>query len=255
MRFSLCLAFVIVLPLAGEDRGTLALAQRDGGNDRKAAGNPARNNPARKTERSRDAQQAATSARRDAAAKSPMALTPAREAAAVTFAKVNHAELADLLERLKERNKPAYRRALRQLYEDSERLARVKERMPRDRYELAMNAWKIDSRIRLLTARIETLSKPDVELETQLKDALLERVDLRIRQIEFDRDRLLQRIHKMDSTVSELKSDREKAAEQHLQRVKRTLGIKKKRPNRKPQNRKNNEDSRTNPRNDAETPK
>lgn len=155
-------------------------------------------------------------------------LTPAREAAAITFATLHHPELAQLLSRLKRGNQTAYRRAIRQLYLDSERLARIKERSA-ERYELELQIWKADSRIRLLAARLATADHPDPELESQLRDALRERADLKIRQLEMERQRLLQRVRKIDETISSLKIDREGAAEQHLQRALRSLGLKKRR--------------------------
>lgn len=230
MRYRFWLGSVLCLAVAG---GAAAVAQRNASNSKAVKGGDAAKDPP--------------------ATNRPMALTPAREAAAVTFARINHPELAGLLGRLKKRNKAAYRRALRQLYRDSERLARMKERLPAERYELALNAWKLDSRIRLLAARVATLPRPDPELQAQLKEALLEQVDLRIRQMESDRQRLLQRIRKMDATIAKLRADRDEAADQHLQRVKRSLGLKKKRrPKRKaaPKRRRPNSKNRPTPRKD-----
>lgn len=163
----------------------------------------------------------------------PMAWTPAREAAAYTFAKVNHPELAEILDRLKSgKNRAAYRRAIRQLYHDSERLARLKDRdnsKEGKRYKRALRLWKLDSRIRLLTAQVATSRKPDKDLEAQLKTALKERIDLRIEQMEADHARALDRVRKLEKSIENLKANKEKAAEQHLQRVKRGLGLKRKR--------------------------
>jgi hypothetical protein len=154
----------------------------------------------------------------------PMAITPAREAAALTFAKLYHAELAHLLDGLKKRNRRAYRQAIRQLYLDSERLARVKDRDPK-RYDLSLQIWKLDSRIRLLAARVLQVKDPDPKLEEQLKKALGERVDLRLRQMEMDRERMVQRLKKIDANIADLQTNRDKAIDQQLKRVKRSLGI------------------------------
>lgn len=162
------------------------------------------------------------------------ALTPAREAAAITFVKLHHPELATLLQRLKKRrNKSAYNRAMRQIYQDSERLARMKERMPGERYELQLRLWKLDSRIRLLAARVYRGKRVNQKLKKQLDAALLERVDLRVEQMQQDRRRLVERLGKLDASIDSLKKDREKAAGQQLTRVKRSLGIRKPRKNRK----------------------
>ena len=65
--------------------------------------------------------------------------------AALTFAAENHPELAELLGQLKTDNPREYRRALRQISQARERLARLKTRAP-ERYDLALDAWKLDSR-------------------------------------------------------------------------------------------------------------
>ncbi|MFQ5734178.1 MAG: hypothetical protein ACE5KM_19755 [Planctomycetaceae bacterium] len=156
----------------------------------------------------------------------PMALTPAREAAALTFVDLHHPELAKLIKRLKKRKKPtAYKRAVRQIYRDSERLARIKERLPRERYELQLRLWKLDSRIRLLAAHVFAPRRPNRKLKAQLEEALLERVDLQIEQMELDRRRFAERLDKLNASVTKLKQDRQAAANRRLKRVKRSLGI------------------------------
>ena len=172
----------------------------------------------------------------------PMAWTPAREAAAYTFAKVNHPELADLLDRLKstKKNRRAYQRAIRQLYFDSERLARLKDldgKSKSKRYGVALNLWKLDSRIRLLTAQVAMSQGKNKELESQLDAALKERIDLRIAQMEADHARTLERAKKLKQQIDKIKNDKDKAAAVHLQRVKRGLGLKRKRTRAKNKNR------------------
>ena len=51
-------------------------------------------------------------------------MTPERQAAALKFAELHHPELYELLQNLKEARRPEYQEAVRQLYNDSERLAR-----------------------------------------------------------------------------------------------------------------------------------
>lgn len=153
----------------------------------------------------------------------PMSITPAREAAALAFAKQNHSELVPLLKKLKTRNRRAYRQAIRQLFLDSERLARLQDTNSK-RYELALKTWKLDSRIRLLAARVLLVKNPDPRLEEQLKKALGERVDVRMRQLEMERGRLEKRLQKLNTEIIKL-HDRDAAVEQQLKRVKRSLGI------------------------------
>lgn len=229
--------------LCAAGAASITIAQNDGRRD------------AARSKAQREAGSPASSNGRQATPKEqPMALTPAREAAALTFARLHHPELAELLGRLKRHNQAAYRRAIRQLYQDSERLARIKDRekdKSSQRYQLALDMWKLDSRIRLLAARVATAKRPNSKLEAQLKEALLERIDLRIRQIELDRERLLQRIQRLDESISTLRNDRDKAANQYLLRVKRSLGIKKRRPAANTGNKRRTAKKQSAPRKDA----
>lgn len=174
--------------------------------------------------------------------RNPMALTAPRKAAALEFARRHHPELAGLLVALEKKSKGAYRRAMTQLYITSERLAKSRERLPADRFELELDLWKLESRIRLLAARL-TISRIEGKkrelLEKELQQALLDRVGVQIRRLERDRARTTQRLEKLNANIAGLEADRDKAAAQYLNRVKRGLGIKnrkgcaKKRPNRK----------------------
>ena len=152
-----------------------------------------------------------------------LVMTPGREAAALKFAQLHHPELERLLARLENNNPAEYRRAIRKLYQDSERLARTAERSP-DRHELELDAWKLDSRIRLLVARMSMSS--DIEkLDSQLQALLQERVDLRLRQLRAERERIESRLARVTESIDEIESDPEAAALKDLQRVKRSLGI------------------------------
>jgi len=152
-----------------------------------------------------------------------LVMTPGREAAALKFAQLHHPELERLLARLENNNPAEYRRAVRKLYQDSERLARTAERSP-DRHELELDAWKLDSRIRLLVARM-SMSSDNEKLDSQLQALLQERVDLRLRQLRGERERIESRLARLTETIDEIESDPTGAALKDLQRVKRSLGI------------------------------
>lgn len=158
-------------------------------------------------------------------------MTPGREAAALKFAQLHHPELEKLLVHLEKSNPAEYKRAVRRLYQDSERLARTAERSP-ERHELELDAWKLDSRIRLLVARMSM--SDNVELDGQLKSLLHERVQLRLQQLQSERERLQARLANIDESISQIESDPEAAAIKDLQRVKRSLGIPANRPGRAP---------------------
>ena len=75
-----------------------------------------------------------TSAKSDASAKPVKSskrvsgFTEEREAAAMTFVRMNHPELASLLDQLKLNDVAEYQRAIRELFHSSEKLAQLQER-------------------------------------------------------------------------------------------------------------------------------
>ena len=127
-------------------------------------------------------------------------LTPEREAAAITFVRQHHAELVDLLNQLKETKPAEYQSAIRELFQTSERLAQLREQDPQ-RYELELDAWKTKSRIQLLAAR-STMSG-DHSLEDQLRSALNEQADIRLRLMKLERDRVSDRLSKLDKGIDQ----------------------------------------------------
>lgn len=147
-------------------------------------------------------------------------ITPAREAAARTFAERHHKELDELLTQLKKSNPVEYEKAVQELFRTSERLARTEERMP-ERYDLELQSWKVESRIRLLAAKLSMADSP--ALEQELKNLLRDRIDIRIRQNQEERERLAARIAKLDEIVTDSRSQRDDAAEKEFTRIKSSL--------------------------------
>jgi hypothetical protein len=151
-------------------------------------------------------------------------MTPERQAAAMKFAELHHPELFQLLQGLKQGRRPQYQQAVRQLYNDSERLARMKERVP-SRYEFLLAEWQLDSRLRLLVARM-TMSAGDPELEAQLQELLKKRSETRLALLQLDRERQAARLAKLDDQIQELESDQDAAIEKALSQIQRSLGVK-----------------------------
>ncbi len=147
-------------------------------------------------------------------------MTRAREAAALMFAQTHHSELYDLLLRLKKKQRTQYQRAILELYRTSERLGRLKDNNS-DRYEHSLQLWQLDSRIRLLAAKMTMSSDP--VLEAEIKSLLLERLELRLQQLTTERDRLQSRIGKLNENIDAIVSDRDSAALKELERLKKSL--------------------------------
>jgi hypothetical protein len=155
--------------------------------------------------------------------------TPEREAAAKYFVDQHHPELGELLRQLKAGNKREYQRAINELFITSERLAQMQERDP-PKYELDLEAWKIDSRIRLLAARI-VMHDNDL-LEAELKELLVKKIDVQLEQQLLERERVSARLERLDATIERLRKQRENEAQKSLAKI--LQDIEKSRPAKKP---------------------
>lgn len=147
-------------------------------------------------------------------------ITPEREAAALAFARENHAELASLLDGLKRNAPKEYQAALIDLDRAVDRIGKLKDKSP-DRYEFELADWKITSRIRLLAARLTMSSDPIVEVE--LRAALRERLDLRLAFQRTERDRLQSRVAKLDQQIEEMASKADATIEKQVLELRKTL--------------------------------
>lgn len=143
----------------------------------------------------------------------------ARESA-LAFARDHHPELAGLLKQLRTRNEREFDRAARQIVMTADRLAKMKDRDP-VRYEIQLDTWKLDSRIKLLAARLSMGEDP--ALEEQLEELVVERLDVRVRQLRHDREQLEQRLKSTTASIDRIETDREKAVERELKRIHATL--------------------------------
>ena len=146
-------------------------------------------------------------------------ITPEREAAAIAFAAQNHPELATLLTNLKQNNPTGYHAAVVELDRIVERLAFLKPKNV-TQHESELTHWKMDSRIRLLAARLTMSDNP--ALEAELKAAVRERVELTLAERKAERERLQRRVEKLDQTIGELSSKLDDIAEKELAAVKRS---------------------------------
>jgi hypothetical protein len=127
--------------------------------------------------------------------------TPEREAAALTFVRAHHPELAELLDRLKARRPQDYEKAIRDLFRVSERLALSREVFP-VRYELELRQWKLTSRIQVLSARLSMKRTP--EQENELKQLLAEQLEVHRELLAFNLDRAQSRAAMLQKDLDEL---------------------------------------------------
>ena len=148
-----------------------------------------------------------------------------REEAAFVLVREFHPDLVELLKRLKTTKPKEYQQAVRELYRDSQRLEVSRERDP-ERFRLELRAWQLDSRIRLLTAKLSLEDRP--ELQEDLRTALAERADVRLAQKRLDRDRAAARLKKIDEEISSLTTGRDDDLKRTFDRLLR--GAEKARP-------------------------
>ncbi len=152
-------------------------------------------------------------------------ISPKRETAAVAFAQQHHPQLAELLTRLKASHPEQYTKALRELDKTRARLEKAHE-TDADRYAILLREWQLDSRVRLLAARI-TMSTSD-ELEIELRQVLIERHDVRLQLLTYDREKSKTRLQKMDEQIAEHVQSRQTSIDREFDRIKKTAEIRKK---------------------------
>lgn len=143
-------------------------------------------------------------------------VTPEREAAALKFVEQHHPALVELLHELKSSSPSEYGRAVRELFQTSERLARMKDRDTKS-YELELKYWKLKSRCELLAARLQM--EDTQSLRDQLRGALARKLDLQIAIMQHAREQLLEKVNKIDQNIAELKSTSEASIERRIQQA------------------------------------
>lgn len=157
-------------------------------------------------------------------------MTPEREAAALTFARRHHPELAELLGQLREMNPQGYESAMTELFRTSERLAKLQSRQP-ERYASELEIWQLDSRIRLLVAR--SAGDPQGAAQ-QVRSLVLKRNAVRSRQMEEERTHLQERLAKLDQSIANYRDNADKLATQEAERLLKSVSNRKMTPAKKP---------------------
>jgi hypothetical protein len=142
------------------------------------------------------------------------AFTPEIEAAALAFAKEHYSELSDLLVALKSHSKGDYERAVGELYRTSERLAQLKTR-DKERYEIDLEAWKIDSRIRIMVARI-SMDSDNSQFKQLLRAELLKKHDLELKRLLLERERAERRVNTLTAEIERRQAQRDQLADRDV---------------------------------------
>lgn len=125
-------------------------------------------------------------------------ITRFQERRAFDFVREHHEELAGLLEPLRVMDRDEYDAAIRELFRARENLERLRRRDP-ERAALALESWKTNSRVELLTAHL--ISKPDPEKERELRRALADHLAAQLQLQKYDREQLRKRLDQLDETI------------------------------------------------------
>ncbi len=139
-----------------------------------------------------------------------------REETALAFVSEHHPELLPLLERLRASAPAEFAAAINDLERARERIEKFRDRP--ERYQAALAEWKFSSRIRLAIARLAT--SPSAEAESELRQLVSRRQDLRIATLRGERDRLATRLETVSAQIDAYESDRDAAIEKEFTALK-----------------------------------
>jgi hypothetical protein len=141
---------------------------------------------------------------------------------AMEFATQHHPELARLLEQLEKSRPSEFARAMKDLNQQLQQLERTREKNP-TRYDAQLESWKVESQIRVLTARW-SLNR-DAELETQIRGLLKQRREARIAQLKLDKERLLEQQRKIDEQLTALSDPMDSQVDKEWEQLARKAGL------------------------------
>jgi len=145
------------------------------------------------------------------------------EAVSLAFAREHHPELAQLLDTLRGMDRRHFDDALRDLSRDVERLMRMRDREP-DRYPLSLELWKLESRIRLEVARYSTTGNDD--FQTRLKPLIDQRREARVKLLQLDRSKAVERLSRIDEQLTLLQSEPDKQTVHEISLLRKSVAAK-----------------------------
>ncbi len=146
-------------------------------------------------------------------------ITPEREAAALKFAELHHPELVQLLEALREIDQKQFHKAVEEIFRVSEKLARNKSRFP-ERYDLALKAWKLTSRLNLLVASLPMASDYEASMQ-DIKKAYTRKLEIQIQLLEMEEVAARKRLERIQESIASSKSDQQETIDKQLQRIRK----------------------------------
>ena len=190
--------FLLALPFAGS-----SLRAADDGKDKEPS-----------KESSKD------SSGKDATGKDKGRMSAEHEAAALGFVALNHPDLVEVLNRLKASNHAEYEKALRQIHQTSEHLAKLSKDDP-ERHEAEMRLWKVDSRLQLLAARMSVNNASAANDE--LKQVVREEFEAKAELLALEHKRQTAQLKKLETEISRLNQGRDKEIDARVNELKKEI--------------------------------
>ena len=136
--------------------------------------------------------------------KAQKSVSPEDQQSAMAFVREHHPELAHLLEQLQKSRPEEFRVAIRQIVPQTQAILRLREKSP-SRYTTQLAIWKRDSEIRLLMAR--WARNPDPQLESQIKNLILQRQQSRQTELETEQKRIQEQLRKVNEQLQPFTAD------------------------------------------------
>lgn len=144
------------------------------------------------------------------------------------FVRNHHPELESILKKLRDGQRRKYNEAMKGLDQSVAKLEKVEERSP-NRYEAALENWKLESRIKVAAARLK-LNESKAARE-KLESLISSLFDSTLRRLKEDRTNMAERLKKMDQRIAEMESDRSIIIQRRIKSA--TRGAKKKKESKK----------------------
>ena len=154
------------------------------------------------------------------------------------FVSENHPEALRLLNWLQNNRPEHFRKAIRTIASSYRRLMALKKNQPQ-RYEAALNMWKLRSRINLVAAQV-TL-KPSDELRKELRSMIKEHHRLRMEQLRQEKSKLASRLNRIDEQLGKSESEIEAIIQKEMRAVLRRAAQVKNGPARKSNDKRSND--------------
>ena len=133
------------------------------------------------------------------------------------FVRQNHPELLRLLRKLRENRPGQFQQALRTLQFEVNRLNHIKQRQPEERYQQALENWKIRSRIKLLAAQMAVDDAP--QLDQRLRELVTQQYDNQLQQMIDERDGLQARLNRLDELIDATRNNRADVIDDRVDRI------------------------------------